>query len=426
MNAHMRAGNECIRLVREFETGPKDGSVRLTSEGAALDAYWCGAAWTVSFGCTRYVDGTRVQKGDSISEDEVYPILSANLVTAEWAVKNCVKTPLTQHQFDALVAFTFNLGQGAFQNSTRFLPAINAGRFEDAASEFSAFVYSTTSYKGKPYQRALRGLLRRRLCEACVFLGCDWFEAVQEDRVALPVEREWQETKDRWRDRILTEGKTTFPQVFRTASMHPLPAPEDDFIFEANAPIPRGGSDEWHDEVDAITDPVRVSPDAETGEDMPPASVPLVREPPSSAPTRAAAPDKPAEPAPVPAVVMAPVGTKPIHPESKPASQVPYGIDPNAPLKPMEFTERFVGAAWMYVATWLKAGSKNVAMFTGPIGLGLVALMEFLNTPAGLAAASALTVMVICGVFYAFGWRLDKTGLRKKKQGEATSTQAMY
>lgn len=418
MNGHLRAGQECIRLIREFETGPRDGSVRLTGEGAALDAYWCGAAWTVGFGCTRYVDGTRVQQGDTITESEVYPILTANLRTAEWAVKDCVEVKLSQHQFDALTAFCFNLGKAPLQLSTRLLPAINSGRFEDAASEFSAFVYSTTSYKGKPYQRALRGLLRRRLCEACTFLGYDWVEAVQDDRVALPTEREWQESKGRYRDRILTEGKTTFAQVFRTASMHRLPEPDDDLFFEANEYVPRGGTDEWHDEVEAITNPVRVSPDPATREDMPPAPSPAVREPPSPAPSPAAAPDTKVS---VPAAIQAapaPVGTKPLSPNTLPVEKVPYGLDPKAGTKPIEESERGQGF-------WYQQLGSAVIRIGAVGGLG-TAFQGMSKAVLGDPVLFTIVVGAItAGGIAATGFVVKAFGDWRRRNGERDAVQAL-
>lgn len=36
----------------------------------------------------------------------------------EHAVNNAVKVPLKQNQFDALVSLTYNIGTGAFKNST--------------------------------------------------------------------------------------------------------------------------------------------------------------------------------------------------------------------------------------------------------------------------------------------------------------------
>lgn len=457
MNDHLHVGPHGLRLLQQWEAGPRDGSVPLSPNGAALRAYLCpGGKWTLGWGCTEWPDGQAVKRGDTLqNEEQAEALLAYNLIRFEEAVKHLATVPLTQYQFDAHVCFAFNIGVSAYAECSA-LDAANDGNHDLAASKFGLFTGATSTsptraqindpvyaeiiqesvsstgktvyhWKGPDGQRCglmdrLSGLLARHYSEGLLSLGLDWTEACKPGVIQLrtvPVSRrKWNAGRNRWE--LDTLKKTEFAEVLAVARRYPLSDPEpepEDWMFDANVPLP-----EREDEDPALPDAW-----AEAGEDMPPISAPSVREPPSPAPNAAAAPDTPkvSVPVAVPAA-PAPVGTKPIHPESKPAAEVPYKIDPDAPLKPMEFTERFVGAAWMYVATWLKVGSKNVAMFTGPIGLGLVALMEFLNTPAGMAAASALTVMVICGVLYAFGWRLDKNGLRKKKRGEESATQAMF
>jgi lysozyme len=49
------------------------------------------------------------------------------LAVFERAVASAVKTELTEDQFSALVSFTFNVGAGAFRDST-LLRKLNAGR----------------------------------------------------------------------------------------------------------------------------------------------------------------------------------------------------------------------------------------------------------------------------------------------------------
>jgi GH24 family phage-related lysozyme (muramidase) len=71
-----------------------------------------------------------------------------------------VKVSVTQNQFDALVDFVFNLGQGKFAGST-LLRGLNAGDFSGAAAEFVKWDHAGG--------QVVPGLLRRRLAEAQLF-----------------------------------------------------------------------------------------------------------------------------------------------------------------------------------------------------------------------------------------------------------------
>lgn len=71
---------------------------------------------------------------DGITEDFAEQILHSDIGEAEAAVARLVKVPLTQGQFDALVDFTFNLGEGRLAGST-LLRDLNAGRYDDAAEQ---------------------------------------------------------------------------------------------------------------------------------------------------------------------------------------------------------------------------------------------------------------------------------------------------
>jgi lysozyme len=76
-----------------------------------------------------------------IDEPQAAEILAADVRDAEEAVARLVKVPLTQGQFDALVDFVFNLGQGKFASST-LLKDINAGRLDAAAQQLLCWDHS--------------------------------------------------------------------------------------------------------------------------------------------------------------------------------------------------------------------------------------------------------------------------------------------
>lgn len=53
-----------------------------------------------------------------ITEKQAINLLRADIATAERAVRDNITVPITQHQYDALVSLAYNIGSGAFANST--------------------------------------------------------------------------------------------------------------------------------------------------------------------------------------------------------------------------------------------------------------------------------------------------------------------
>jgi lysozyme len=95
-------------------------------------------------------------------------LLDGDVVSAEVAVNNYVKVPLTQEQFDSLVSFTMNLGSGSLQSST-LLRLLNQNDYDGAAGQFKRWVYGNVngSYVVLP------GLVIRREKERKLFMGGD-------------------------------------------------------------------------------------------------------------------------------------------------------------------------------------------------------------------------------------------------------------
>lgn len=71
-----------------------------------------------------------------IDEAGATALLEADLAQAEASIARNVSVGLSQGQYDALASFIYNVGIGAFQNST-LLRKLNAGDFPGAAEEFS-------------------------------------------------------------------------------------------------------------------------------------------------------------------------------------------------------------------------------------------------------------------------------------------------
>jgi lysozyme len=68
-------------------------------------------------------------------------LLKSDLEWAEEVVTASVKVPLSQNQFDALVDFTFNEGEGHFKGST-LLKLLNESNYIGASGEFKKWVYA--------------------------------------------------------------------------------------------------------------------------------------------------------------------------------------------------------------------------------------------------------------------------------------------
>jgi len=125
-------------------------------EGLRLSAYQDAAGvWTIGYGHTG-----SVHPGDRITQAQAEALLQKDTAWAQQAVRDQVKVPLTQGQFDALTSFTFNLGAGALAKST-LLRKLNAGDYAGAQAEFGKWVHAGG--------QVLQGLVRRRAAEAELF-----------------------------------------------------------------------------------------------------------------------------------------------------------------------------------------------------------------------------------------------------------------
>lgn len=126
-------------------------------EGCRKQAYSdCAGVATIGVGHTR-----GVKLGQSCTEQQAQVWFSEDLEDSESAVDHLVKVPLSQGQFDALVSFTYNLGQDRLKNST-LLQYLNEGRPFAAAAQFKLWCHAG----GK----VVEGLVRRRAWECDTFL----------------------------------------------------------------------------------------------------------------------------------------------------------------------------------------------------------------------------------------------------------------
>ena len=92
-------------------------------------------------------------------------ILIDDLVEFEGYVNDLVDAELTQNQFDALVAWTFNLGPTNLKSST-LLTRLNSGDLDDVPHQIKRW--------NKAGGKVLDGLVRRREAEALLWLEEEW------------------------------------------------------------------------------------------------------------------------------------------------------------------------------------------------------------------------------------------------------------
>tara|TARA_R110000796_G_scaffold236224_1_gene355550 strand:- start:68 stop:550 length:483 start_codon:yes stop_codon:yes gene_type:complete len=144
----MKTSGEGVALIRKFE-------------GCEVQAYQCSASvWTLGYGHTR-----DVSEGDTCTKDEAEQILISDLQEFEGYVNDLVKIPLDQNQFDALVAWTFNLGPTNLKSST-LLVRLNDNNLDDVPHQLRRW--------NKAGGKVLDGLVRRREAEALLWLGEEW------------------------------------------------------------------------------------------------------------------------------------------------------------------------------------------------------------------------------------------------------------
>ena len=143
-----------LNLIKKFE-----GLHRVQPDGM-VSAYRCPAGvWTLGFGSTY-----GVKSGTKWTVQECEDRLREDVKKFEAAVKRKVNVPLSQGQFDSLVSWAYNLGEGNLASST-MLKKLNKGEYEEVPSEMMKWNKARVSGVLQP----LAGLTRRRAAEAAVF-----------------------------------------------------------------------------------------------------------------------------------------------------------------------------------------------------------------------------------------------------------------
>lgn len=140
--ANRRIGQAGLALIKQFE-------------GCRLIAYQCSAGvWTIGYGHT-----AGVYKWMKITQAQADAFLKQDIAKFEKYINNPSYVPFTdklnQNQFDALVSFAFNLGQG---NVKKLCVGRNINQIPSAMQQYC-----------KAAGKTLPGLQRRRKAEAALY-----------------------------------------------------------------------------------------------------------------------------------------------------------------------------------------------------------------------------------------------------------------
>ena len=144
-----------IGLIQQFE-----GCAKKQSDGSFIaypDPGTGGDPWTIGWGTT----GNDVKRGLVWSQQQCDDRLTEELAAfATRGAKVLGTAKTSQHQFDALVSFAYNVGVANLQNST-LLRLHRAGDYEGAQAQFIRW--------NKAAGKVLNGLTRRRQAEAALY-----------------------------------------------------------------------------------------------------------------------------------------------------------------------------------------------------------------------------------------------------------------
>ena len=148
----------------------KEGALFIqTREGYKTDAYQDGAGiWTIGYGHT----GKEVKKGMVITKQEADSLFLKDIELFEKELESLLEYPVKQYMFDAMLSLMYNIGYGAFKNSS-LLRELNKNKgigTEIIAKYFLLFNKITV----RGVKKVSNGLMRRREAESIIFINGDY------------------------------------------------------------------------------------------------------------------------------------------------------------------------------------------------------------------------------------------------------------
>jgi len=133
-------------------------------EGCELDPYLDQAGY-LTVGVGHLLSGEDDPWNKTITVDEADYLLSGDVQPPEEVIMEEVQVEIHQNHFNALASLIFNIGTGAFRDST-LLRVLNEGDYMGAADQF--LVWNKITVDGEKV--ASQGLTNRREAERTLFL----------------------------------------------------------------------------------------------------------------------------------------------------------------------------------------------------------------------------------------------------------------
>ena len=161
----MTASDACVEFIKK-------------AEGFSSQPYYDYNQYTVGYGTKCPTEKFFEYKSNGISKKEAEQLLRQEIADIEDAIQQKLTgkygLTLNQHQFDALVSFSFNIGTGwmTYDSTLRNAVLRNAS---DSDLVYAFGLYCTAGGKYLP------GLVTRRLCEANMFLNNVYSHTVSDD-----------------------------------------------------------------------------------------------------------------------------------------------------------------------------------------------------------------------------------------------------
>jgi lysozyme len=167
-------------MPSDMKISDKGLQTLIDSEGSAQETYLdqaglptigvghCLTRSEISSGKIELSNGSMIDlRNNRISQTNIKRLLQDDLTSRENLVNRLVKVPLAQGQFDALVHFVFNVGNGAFKNST-LLKKLNRGDYSAVSNEIRKWNIVTVAGQ----KQVSDGLANRREVECSMWESC--------------------------------------------------------------------------------------------------------------------------------------------------------------------------------------------------------------------------------------------------------------